>query len=48
MEDNAAENLTQIKGLGRNYSWRDFIENRVNSPELPMEMPCECYDGAAT
>ncbi len=45
MEANAE--LTQIKGLGRNFAWADFIAGRDASPELPMEMPCECYDGAA-
>lgn len=46
MEANA-ENLTHVKGLGRRFSWRDLIENRQTGPELPMDMPCECYDGAA-
>lgn len=45
MEANAE--LTQIKGLGRNFAWRDYIEGRSIAPELPMEMPCDCYDGAA-
>jgi len=45
MEANAEP--TQVKGLGRNYAWADFIANRDASPELPMEMPCDCYDGAA-
>ena len=41
MEDNAE--LTHIAGLGRNFSWRDF----ANQIDLPMDMPCDCYDGAA-
>lgn len=45
MEANAE--LTQIKGLGRNFAWADFIAGREASPELPMDMPCDCYDGAA-
>jgi hypothetical protein len=36
--------LTHIKGLGRTFSWRDW----ANQIDLPMDMPCECYDGAAT
>lgn len=41
MEANAE--LTHIKGLGRTYSWRDW----ANQIDLPMDMPCDCYDGAA-
>lgn len=41
MEANA--DLTHIKGLGRTYSWRDWS----NQLDLPIKMPCECYDGAA-
>jgi len=45
MEANAE--LTQVKGLGRRWAWRDYIGHRDASPELPMDMPCDCYDGAA-
>lgn len=39
--------LSMVRGLGRNFAWADFIANREVSPELPMDMPCDCYDGAA-
>lgn len=48
MEDNARENLGSVKGLGRRFSWRDYVEGRAQAPELPMDMPCDCYDGAAS
>jgi hypothetical protein len=48
MEANAKENLTHIKGLGRNWSWTDFIA--FNDAQLDMfrtdvDTPCGCYDG---
>ena len=50
MEENA--DLTTIKGLGRNWSWKDFIynyENQINIFDLFDEdddvcIPCGCYD----
>ncbi len=48
MEDKARPNFGSIAGLGRRFSWRDYIEGRATAPELPMDMPCECYDGAAS
>lgn len=47
MEDHAAAKSTHVVGLGRRFSWRDYIDGLPTSPELPMDMPCECYDGAA-
>ncbi len=47
MEANA-EGMTNVVGLGRHFVWRDFIAGKATSPELPMDMPCDCYDGAAT
>jgi hypothetical protein len=45
MEENAE--LTNIKGLGRTFSWKDLI--RAEDAQLKMftinEMPCDCYDG---
>lgn len=46
MEQNA-EGLTRVVGLGRRFAWGDFVAGRPSAPELPMEMPCDCYDGAA-
>lgn len=51
IENNAKENLLTVKGLGRNYSWKDYID----SVEAQMDIcsllddedliPCGCYDG---
>lgn len=49
MERNA--DLKKIKGLGRSYSWEDFIiakENQVTMCDVfdsDNDMPCDCYDG---
>lgn len=48
MEANAFENLTSVKGLGRSWSWTDFI--KFNDAQIDMfkthiETPCGCYDG---
>lgn len=47
MEDQA--NLTSIKGLGRNFSWRAFLSKHQETPDLfsdaGKEMDCGCYDG---
>lgn len=51
IEDNAKENLISIQGLGRNYSWKNFMEFEESQigmcfmydPE--SEIPCGCYDG---
>ena len=32
IEDNAQAKLTSVKGLGRSYSWRDFLRRRVALP----------------
>lgn len=48
LEQNAKENLTHIKGLGRNYSWSemvDFSDSQINLFENTVEAPCDCYDG---
>jgi hypothetical protein len=51
IESNAKERLVSVKGLGRNYSWKDFIEgeeSQISICELLNEddlMPCGCYDG---
>ena len=47
MESNAQ--LTTVKGLGRSFSWRDFLDHHDRNPELfsdaGKEMDCGCYDG---
>ena len=49
MERNA--DLRTIKGLGRNYSWEEFIaakESQITMCDMfdnDDEMPCDCYDG---
>jgi hypothetical protein len=47
MEDNAE--LTSIKGLGRDFAWRDllaFDEAQIKLfPESRVEMACGCFDG---
>jgi len=51
IEQGAMESLVSVKGLGRNYSWKDFIEweeSQVTLCDLFEEdensMPCGCYD----
>ena len=51
MEDNAKANLQTVKGLGRRFNWREFLES-VKNGEVPKdvyadrtETPCGCYDG---
>lgn len=46
MEKNA--NLTQVKGLGRNFSWADLLSQAEmfdNDYGSTPEMACGCYDG---
>jgi len=45
MEQNAE--LTNIKGLGRNWSWGDLLSNEelFDFPDFEKPMPCGCYDG---
>ena len=42
-------NLTSVQGLGRSFSWSDFINNYDKQPDLfsdaGKEMDCGCYDG---
>lgn len=50
MEENAE--LTTIKGLGRSFSWKDFLANEADQSRLfsdheVPEIPCGCYDGGA-
>ena len=50
IEDNAKPNLLTVKGLGRDWSWRDFVE--ADKDQVAMcglfpetDMPCGCFDG---
>lgn len=50
VEDNAAPNLISVKGLGRSWSWREFVEADKNQVAMcgmfpETDMPCGCYDG---
>lgn len=50
IEDNAMPNLRSVKGLGRSWSWRDFVEADKNQAAMcglfpETNMPCGCYDG---
>jgi len=51
MEANAKENLITVKGLGRRFSWTEFIASaKAQEPnacqwEGDVEVPCGCYDG---
>jgi hypothetical protein len=50
IEDNAKENLLTVKGLGRNYAWKNMIEwekSQIGMCEMydSDDMPCDCYDG---
>jgi len=44
----AQANLTSVKGLGRSFSWREFLDKQ-DEPDLfsdaGKEMDCGCYDG---
>lgn len=47
MEDNARPSLITVKGLGRDFAWRDFIASdqaQLALPEafVPEERPCSC------
>lgn len=50
IEDNAQESLVKVKGLGRNWSWKTYME--AEDAQLTMcefleenDIACECYDG---
>lgn len=52
MEENAFENLSSVKGLGRNWSWKEMndFEGRQFEFDLlrcDLETPCGCYDGGS-
>ncbi|MBA4701517.1 MAG: hypothetical protein H2212_19055 [Ruminococcus sp.] len=50
IEENAQESLVKVKGLGRNYAWKDFMEwedSQISMCEFyeENEISCSCYDG---
>jgi hypothetical protein len=52
LEESAKENLCSIKGLGRSYSWKQYIFDVENQISLcsyfdDVDAPCDCYDGYA-
>jgi hypothetical protein len=48
MEDAAAPNLRSVRGLGRRWSWREFLESEGAAAALPdpPQLGCLCFDGA--
>ncbi len=50
IENNAKPNLISVKGLGRDWAWRDFVSGDMDQIawcELfhELNMPCGCFDG---
>ncbi|BAL01456.1 hypothetical protein OBV_42570 [Oscillibacter valericigenes Sjm18-20] len=50
IENGAKPNLIRVKGLGRDWSWQDFVEADKNQTAMcwmfpETDMPCGCYDG---
>lgn len=50
IEENAKDNLLTVKGLGRNWSWKNYIEAEEAQISFcrfyeENDMPCGCYDG---
>lgn len=50
IERGAMPNLISVKGLGRNWSWEDFVAADKNQTAMcalfpEHDMPCGCYDG---
>lgn len=50
IEENAVPNLITVKGLGRDWSWKAFVEADQNQTALcaafaETDMPYGCFDG---
>ena len=49
MERGAKKNLKKIKGLGRRFSWDEYLQAEEDQqrlfPETPVMEECLCYDG---
>lgn len=39
--------LQTVKGLGRRFAWRDYIEGRAADAVDSVDQECGCFDGAA-
>ena len=53
IEDNARPNLTSVKGLARNWAWRDFVEAEERQECMCWlfpedDLPCNCHDGGGS
>lgn len=46
--EDQAEGLKTVKGLGRNWSWRQLVEmdaeSQIEAPDV-SDIPCACFDG---
>lgn len=50
IEENAKENLVKVKGLGRDYAWKNYMDwedSQISMCQFYEEnnIPCSCYDG---
>lgn len=47
LERRAAPNLTKVKGLGRYFSWGEFLSGScpLKDASEHLAVPCDCYDG---
>lgn len=50
IESNAQENLDTVKGLGRRFSWTQFVNGllplQMAEEVCETEIPCDCFDEA--
>lgn len=47
LEMEAQAELTDIAGLGRNFSWKSIHQQQdAFMDHFTPDMPCDCYDGA--
>ena len=50
IEDNAQNQLIKVKGLGRSFAWKNYMEWEDSQISMCQfyeenEIPCSCYDG---
>ncbi len=45
IEDAAKPTLVTMKGLGRSFSWREYIEGSSIDKDGAVDQDCGCYDG---
>jgi hypothetical protein len=45
----ASGELRTVKGLGRTFSWREYLEGKAEAKAAPevVEQECACFDGEA-